>query len=238
MRLVDLHSHILPALDDGALDLRDSVAMARQAEADGIEDVCATPHIRRDHDVRITELADLTWVLNDLLEKEGVETRVLTGGEVAEPIVDDLDDDELRLCSLGGGHRWILLEPNAGPLTDGTTETVRDLHARGFGVVLAHPERHASDDLHDRLRALVAEGVLVQMTAQFILDGHGIDLAEAGLVHVLGSDAHSSHGGRRLELSAALERLAEIPALAPHAEWISRTAPRAIVCGEPLAPPY
>ena len=48
--MVDLHCHILDAIDDGARDADDSVAMARQAEADGIEAVCATPHIRHDHD--------------------------------------------------------------------------------------------------------------------------------------------------------------------------------------------
>ncbi len=55
--MIDLHCHILPALDDGALDLEDSVEMARQAEQDGIAVVCATPHIRGDHDVRIEEIA-------------------------------------------------------------------------------------------------------------------------------------------------------------------------------------
>ena len=63
-------------------------------------------------------------------------------------------------------------------------------------------------------------------------------LAEAGLVHVLSSDAHSSHGGRPVHLSAALERLAEVEALAPHLDWIAETAPRAIVDGEPLEPPF
>lgn len=55
--MIDLHCYILPGLDDGAGDFDDSVAMARQATADGIEAVCATPLIRHDHDVRIEELA-------------------------------------------------------------------------------------------------------------------------------------------------------------------------------------
>ncbi len=73
MRLspIDLHCHILPAIDDGARDLADSVAMARQAAADGIEAVCATPHIRHDHDVRIEEVADRVGALNAVLREEG-----------------------------------------------------------------------------------------------------------------------------------------------------------------------
>jgi len=54
--VIDVHCHILPALDDGALDLDDSAAMAAQAAEDGIEVVCATPHIRPDHLVRVAEL--------------------------------------------------------------------------------------------------------------------------------------------------------------------------------------
>jgi protein-tyrosine phosphatase len=63
--LVDLHCHVLPALDDGARDLEDALAMARQAERDGIAVICATPHIRHDHDVRIAELPARVDALND-----------------------------------------------------------------------------------------------------------------------------------------------------------------------------
>jgi tyrosine-protein phosphatase YwqE len=49
--MIDFHCHILPGVNDGAIDLADSLGMARQAAANGIASVCATPHIRRDHDV-------------------------------------------------------------------------------------------------------------------------------------------------------------------------------------------
>src|SRR5688500_15462578 len=124
MGLVDLHCHVLPGVDDGALDERDSLAMAAQADRDGIALICATPHIRRDHDVRIDELAERVARLNDAFAAAGRTVRVTTGGEVAEPIVDELTDDELRRCSLGGGGRWVLLEPAAGPLGDRTLDTV------------------------------------------------------------------------------------------------------------------
>jgi protein-tyrosine phosphatase len=236
--LIDLHCHILPALDDGALDERDSVAMARQAERDGIEMVVATPHIRADHAVRIPEIAGRCTELNARLEREGLRVRVATGGEVAEPIVGALTGDELTACALGGGGRWILLEPAAGPLSDRTQATVRALHEQDFDVVLAHPERHLSEDMLDRMRVLAASGVLIQLTAAFAADDSAHALLEAGLVHVLGSDAHSSHGGRRVELRAAVERIAGIPALGPHVDWIAHTAPRAILAGRALQAPY
>ena len=94
--MVDLHCHILPALDDGALDLRDSAGMARQAAADGIEAICATPHIRHDHDVRVHELADRVEAVNERLREEGVPVAVLRGGEVAETAVEGLSEEELE----------------------------------------------------------------------------------------------------------------------------------------------
>ena len=111
--LVDLHCHILPGLDDGARDLDDALGMARQAHADGITAVCATPHIRHDHDVRITELRDRVAELNAALDSAGIGVTVLSGGEVASTALEGLTRAELEAVSLGAGGRWILLEPGA-----------------------------------------------------------------------------------------------------------------------------
>jgi len=240
-RLIDLHCHILDAIDDGARDADDSVAMARQAEADGIEAICATPHIRHDHDVRIEELAERVSGLNALIEREAVAVKVLQGGEVAETAVEDLSEEELRKVSLGEG-RWILLEPAPGPLADSLQRRVAYLAERGHRALIAHPERHLSADMFERMAGLVAEGALIQATADFFLRepmaAGMLAMAERGLVHVLSSDAHSVRAGRPLRLSPALERLRKVELLAPHLEWIAETAPRAIVTGAELKPPY
>jgi protein-tyrosine phosphatase len=239
--VIDLHCHILDAIDDGARDADDSVAMARQAEADGIEAVCATPHIRHDHDVRIEELAGRVAGLNERLEREMVAVRILRGGEVAETAVEDLGEEELSRVALGDGD-WILLEPAPGPLDDSLRRRIAHLAERGHRTIVAHPERHLSADMFERMAALVAEGALIQATADFFLrenmEKGMLAMAERGLVHVLGSDAHTIHGGRPVRLSPALEKLREVEVLAPHLEWIAETAPRAIVGGEPLEVPY
>ncbi len=238
--MIDLHCHILPALDDGALDLRDSVGMARQAAADGIEQVCATPHIRHDHDVRIGELAGRVAEVNRALQVEGVPVSVLGGGEVAETAVDGLDEDEIAEVALGRG-RWILLEPAPGPLGDSLLRTIEALGERGYRALVAHPERHLSADMYERIAGLVAAGAMVQATADFFLrerTAAGMEaLAAAGLIHVLSSDAHSSHGGRKLHMSEAFERLGEVEPAASHLTWMREEAPRAIVeGGEPELP--
>jgi protein-tyrosine phosphatase len=216
--------------------------MGRQADADGVSLVCATPHIRHDHDVRIAELPGRVAELNAALRAAGTRARVLPGGEVAETIVERLDDAELKALTLGGGGRWVLLEPRPGPLSASLTATVDHLAARGLRCVVAHPERHLAPDLVDRLAALVRRGALVQATASHVEDGPAADgmraLARQGVLHVLASDAHSSHGGRPVRLSGALARLADVEPIAGHLDWVAHDAPRAIVAGEDVAPPF
>jgi protein-tyrosine phosphatase len=239
--LIDLHCHILPGVDDGALDIRDSAGMARQAAADGIEAICATPHIRHDHDVRIHEVADRVEAVNRRLREEGIPVAVLPGGEVAATAVADLSEEELARVTLAEG-RWVLLEPAPGPLDDRLARCVALLAERGHRALIAHPERHLSADMFDRIARLIGDGALVQATADFFLrerTAAGMrSLAEAGLVHVLSSDAHSSHGGRPVHLAAAFEALGEIEFLRPHLEWMAETAPRAIVSGGDLNVPF
>jgi protein-tyrosine phosphatase len=240
--VIDIHCHILPRLDDGALDLDDAVGMAMQAAADEIRTVCATPHIRHDHDVAIGALPDRLAELNGELSRRGVPVRVLPGGELAETALEGLDDWELRAVSLGGGGRWILLEPAPGPLGESLAEAVDELRRRGFRSVIAHPERHALPDLAIRLAGLVDRGALVQVTAAMLEDEHAaptiVDLAERGLVHLLGSDSHSSRAGRPVRLSGAVAALGRSDRLAPHLDWVVRAAPAAIVAGDDLEPPF
>jgi protein-tyrosine phosphatase len=222
--------------------MEDALAMARQAAGDRIAVVCATPHIRHDHDVRIEQLELRTAELGAAVAAAGIPVRVRTGGEVAEPLLASLADDELRAISLGGGGRWLLVEPRAGPLGDDLHRAIGDLGARGFRAVIAHPERHAGPDLAARLHDLIEAGALVQFTAALLASGPAAasmrDLAARGLVHVLGSDAHSARAGRPLRIRDGLAVLAEIDPLREHIDWIASEAPAAILRGEDLVAPY
>ncbi len=216
--------------------------MAREAERDGIGAVCATPHIRHDHDVRIEELPARVAQLQSELDRLGVRVRIAQGGEVAQGAAEGLSAEQLQAVSLGDGS-WILLEPAPGALADELVALVGRLAARGARVVLAHPERHAGPGFEERLHALVAAGALIQWTAAFVLSADAGTAsfvratARAGLVHLLASDAHSSHGGRPLRLREAFERLRETCG-AERVEWISLHAPAAILRGEPLTAPW
>jgi protein-tyrosine phosphatase len=239
---IDLHCHILPGIDDGARDLDDAVAMAREAHADGIAVVCATPHIRHDHDVRIAELPERLGELQAAVRAAGCPVAILPGGEVAATAIDGLEPDELTAVTLGGAGKWVLLEPAPGPLDDQIQAAVEKLHGHGLRALVAHPERHAGEDLVPRLRQLRGAGALVQATAAFLTDDAAgpamASLARQGLIHVLGSDSHSSHAGRPVALAAALEALRAVQPTGSHLDWIARAAPEAIVAGRDLRPPY
>jgi len=241
--VIDLHCHILPGVDDGALDLADSVAMAAVAERDGIRVVCATPHIRDDHDVRIDELGHSVQELQRELDDRRIALRIAQGGELAQFTADALSDTHLSAVSLNGGG-WILLEPGPGAIADELSGVLERLAARTTGVIIAHPERHAGADFEERLRGLRDRGCLIQWTADFILNADLSDpdammrrLLHEGLVHLLASDAHSSHGGRQLRLRAAYEHLGEFCS-PEQLRWITLTAPSAILRGETLTAPW
>jgi protein-tyrosine phosphatase len=239
--VIDLHCHILPALDDGAIDLADSVEMARQADADGIALICATPHIHPSHQVHPHELESRVVAVNTELERHGIEVRVTRGGEVAEEMLPRLNDEILERVSLGGS-RWLLVEPKPGPLSVTLLAVVERLEGRGFHSVIAHPERHPGPDFREQLVALVERGALIQATAALVAEGPASDylleLAADGLIHLLASDAHSSHAGRPVRLSEGLTRLAEVERVRPYLGWVASDGPAAILSGDHPAPPW
>ena len=81
--MIDLHSHVLPGLDDGARDLEESVAMARAAAADGTTVLAATPHVRDDYPTPADAMERALAELRSRLDLEGIALRVVSGGELA-----------------------------------------------------------------------------------------------------------------------------------------------------------
>jgi protein-tyrosine phosphatase len=237
--MIDLHSHILPGVDDGAATLEESVAIARAAAGDGIRVIAATPHVRDDYPTSAAEMERLVDETRAAVDAAGVDVRVVPGGEIALEMLLELGDDDLRRFGLGGNPGWLLLEfPYHGwPLA--LPELVFDLRTRGFTPLLAHPERNAEVQADPaRLAPLVRSGVHVQVTAAS-LDGRlgrrthaaARRLLEFGLVHVIASDAHAPEvrevGMRAAAATVGDRRLAR---------WLTQDVPAAIVAGERLPP--
>jgi protein-tyrosine phosphatase len=237
--VIDLHSHILPGLDDGARDLDEAVEIARAAVADGTRMIAATPHVREDYPTTTSAMEIGVAKLQQALTREGIDLVLLRGGEVALEQVDRLSRDELRRFGLGGNPSYLLLETpyTDWPLSFG--EIVFRLVAAGVTPVVGHPERNAlvQEDA-DRIAELVRAGALVQLTAAS-LDGRlgrrvracAQRLLDAELVHLIGSDAHSP-GLREVGLSQARAAVGDEEL----GHWLTEAVPSAIVNDEPLPP--
>jgi protein-tyrosine phosphatase len=232
--VIDLHSHILPNLDDGAASVEMSLEMARTAVADGIVTLAATPHVRDDYPTSADEMEQGVEALRGLLADASIPLEVLNGGEIALDMLHDLDDNELRRFGLGGNRSILLLEtPDLGwPL--GLEETLFQLRLRGFRAVLAHPERNTEvQEDPGRLARLVETGTLVQLTAAAVDGRIGPDarrtalrLIDLGLAHMLAGDAHAP-AVREIGLRAAARELGD----SELARWMTDAVPAAIVAG-------
>jgi protein-tyrosine phosphatase len=240
--MIDLHTHVLPGLDDGAPDLDASVAIAEQAAADGVHTLVATPHIREDFDVQPEEIAPRAEELERRLRERGLGVRVLPGGEVAMTRVAELDDEQLRMVSIAGGTPYVLFETPYGDVPPSFEEVAFALQVRGYAALIAHPERSESFRARpERLTGLVERGALVQVTAAALTGGLGrdvgrfaVELVERGDAHVIASDVHRATG-RRSSLGEARLSL-ERRGLGEVAEWMTVAMPERIVAGEAPAP--
>jgi len=232
--LIDLHSHILPGLDDGARHLGDSLEIARGAVADGITVIAATPHVREDYPTTTDAMENGVKKLRSVLDNAGVDLTLLPGGEISLEQLERLSIDELRRFALGGNPTYLLIETpyRDWPLPFGTIAS--RLGAFAITPVIAHPERNGAvqSDI-GKVAELVSSGALIQVTAAS-LDGRlgsrartcARKLLEADLVHMIGSDAHTA-GIREVGLSAARDAVGDETL----GRWLTEDMPRAIVEG-------
>jgi protein-tyrosine phosphatase len=243
--VIDLHAHLLPGLDDGPRRMDDALEMARVAVEGGVRTLVCTPHLNAAFPQSHRALGEAVPALRRELERAEIPLAVVPGAEIALDRVAALEDDELREASLGGAGRWLLVELPLEGWPVGIPQTLERLEMRGFGVVLAHPERAAGvQRAPDRLRDLVGRGALVQVTAGSFIGDHGplarrtaVALLRAGFVHFLASDGHSARGRPPLLADGLAMAAAELH-IAPEAlGWMVNEGPRLVIEGRTVRPP-
>jgi protein-tyrosine phosphatase len=240
--VIDLHFHILPGIDDGPPTLGASLDSARAAQADGVQIVAATPHLREDHPrVRPEELAERCARLNDALVGAEIAVEVVPSAELDVLWVQQAGPEELRLASFGQRGTDVLLETPYGAVAPSFDAAVERLLSLGYRILLAHPERNRTfQQSPERVGELVRRGVLVQVTAGSLASADGrsrsralaLELVVRGMAHVIASDAHRATEFRPPNLSAGVAAVSAIdPALA---RWMVVDAPLAILAGTPM----
>jgi len=242
--MIDLHTHVLPGIDDGPADLPGSLALLAAAAEEGTVTLAATPHVRPDHPRVIpAELGARVSELAAAAAAAGLDVGLAAGGEVDLLWAQRAADDELRAVSFGQRGHDLLVESPYGPLPERFEDLLFTLSVRGYRILLAHPERNPTFQ-HDRQRlaTLVEHGTLLQVTALSLASTQrrsrsrrlAHDLIKHELAHVIASDAHGGHIPRS-GLNAGVEAAARIAPL--RAQWMVTDAPAAILAGEPLPSP-
>ena len=194
--MIDLHSHILPEIDDGAQNLYESLEMARMAVDSGVTAMVATPHCMDD---RRWEVYDAWKLLVQILEEHEIPLKLFLGMEIF---------GTTDTASMLRNGKLFTLNESRYPLiefpfrTDGEVETqiLRSVCKSGFRPVVAHPERYAciqrDPELMNRWYHM---GCLFQVNRGSLLGRFGgraemmaLELVERGFAAAIASDAHSS----------------------------------------------
>jgi protein-tyrosine phosphatase len=226
----DLHCHILPGVDDGPETMAESVAYAATVAAAGTATVVATPHVEL---VDVHELGDRVAELRDAVRADGVALDLHVGGELKPMSVGDLSQSELEVIAHGPpGARWLLYEVPFHGIDDGFAQGARELRERGFGLLLAHPERsrgilrQGGDRLETELRA----GALVAANVDPLQGGEGSDrlaaaeqLIRRGVPDVLATDAHAPR--RPFTLAMGHDAIVRLTGRADVARRLTQQAP-------------
>ncbi len=241
--MIDLHSHILPSLDDGAQDIEASLAMAEMAVREDITTVAATPHVSPSYPLDPAAIEDGLERLNRTLAEENVPLSVVAGAEFAATSLTEIDDESLRRLALGGADCLLVESPYVSEVPF-FERLIFDLQLRGFRILLAHPERSPMFQRKpDRLSELVARGALCSVTAGSMAGVFGttvrkftLTLFREGLVHDVASDSHDV-SRRPPGLSAGFRALeSELPGISDQMSWFAEECPDAILGGQALPP--
>lgn len=194
--LVDLHTHILFDVDDGAHSIEDSISMLKTAHSIGIKQIVLTPHVSKYRPYACTN-AIVTRRFNQLkteAQNMGIDIELFLGAEIDEH--DDLIETVRSGCNIHQS-KYILVDFTMR--TTDISEVIYEMGLYGYKVIIAHPERLDYLD-YETLIHLKKEGALFQVSSKHLISkkhkrAHKIalKLLKDDLIDIVSSDAHDIH---------------------------------------------
>lgn len=195
---IDIHSHILPQIDDGAKNIDMSIKMLRIAQQNGIYSIILTPHNKpMHHNASPEKIRSLTDEVQEAANKKEIAIRLYVGNEIyyRSNILEILEE---RKASTLADSMYVLVE--FGPMDDFDyiRNGIYQLLSGGFRPILAHVERYGSvASSVERVRELVKMGCYIQINAGSVMGQYGFgtkkftrQILKQGLVHFVATDAH------------------------------------------------
>src|SRR5699024_3922822 len=199
-KVIDIHSHILPGVDDGAKTEEDSIAMAEEAVQQGIHTITATPHHLNGVFENIKPAIEKSvTILQELFVQENIPLTVLPGQEIRWNgiMIEDIENGELLTLN---HSKYIFVEFPTQDVPHYAEQMMYNLQMGGCKPIIVHPERN--EELLDnpqKLYEFVQKGALTQLTAGSLLGKFGKtirkfsqQMIEANLTHFIASDAHNT----------------------------------------------
>lgn len=197
--IIDLHSHLIPGIDDGAQTLEGALELARLGEAEGVTHLVLTPHHRNGLYVNRSE--DVLRFTADLKEKfaaAGLKMQLFPGQEIrlTEDFLEDYYNNDL--LSLDAQGRYYLIEFPTCRLPDYSLKLIEEIIELGLTPIIAHPERnHAFAADFNLLYTYIEMGCLAQVTSSSYVGFYGDQLRQTAkemisrnLIHIVASDVH------------------------------------------------
>lgn len=199
--MIDLHSHILPGIDDGAQTVEDSIGMAKAAVQEGIHTIVATPHHQNGKYINErTEILHQVKCLNDILRNKDINLNVLPGQEIRlyGELLQDYDNE--KIVTLNDTNKYIFIEFPSNHVPRYADQMLYDLQVKGLRPIIVHPERNGElIERPEKLYNFVNKGILTQVTAGSLVGNFGkkikkfsLQLIEHNLTHMIASDAHNT----------------------------------------------
>lgn len=212
-KIVDLHCHILPGIDDGSQSLEDSIALANEAVKDGVTHILATPHhLDNKYVNHRSDVERLVKNFQAELDSRQIPLKIFPGQEVHinGELVQKYDD----LLGVDLKKKYMLLEFPHSNVPAYAEKIIFELLKLGTTPIIVHPERNKEIQKNtDILYKFIQQGALAQVTATSYIGGFGDDVAKLSqkfvahnLVQIVASDAHAMRG-RDFVLSEALSQI-------------------------------
>lgn len=202
LRMLDLHCHYLPGVDDGARTLDQGLALVQAAVVNGIERIVLTPHVHPGrYDNAMTSLKPRFEAFRRKVASAGISVQLALACEarLCDELLPLLERGEVPLFESASGAQTLLLELPHSHIPAGSLVFIRWLQRRGITPLLAHPERNKELMARpERLQQLREAGCLTQITAAAITGGFGERAQRAAnffldknWVNMVASDAHN-----------------------------------------------
>lgn len=212
--IVDIHSHILPGIDDGAENMEMTLEMLRYAEKNGTKEIVATPHYLLEYgDATISEVKALTHEVNCAANKEGLSIKIYSGQEVYynESIVENYMESNIGTIN---DSRYMLIELPMHGFEENTVDILYELQVRDIVPIIAHPERYKPfREEPSLINKYIDAGYLFQINSGSIEGKFGESVRktaslflENNIYNFIGSDAHNVEN-RTSGIQKALEVL-------------------------------